>query len=146
MTTPNYKKPIEITLFRFYNKLGTNGKIIYRDWVLHDTIELPWRENQRNISCIPEGRYRLTLYPSKKFGMRLLINNVKGRDGILIHPANDAAKELQGCVAPVTTAIGFGRGSISLFATNQFQDMVTGMINQGYQIYLTITSDFGVPT
>ena len=23
------------------------------------TLELPWRDNARNVSCIPEGRYRL---------------------------------------------------------------------------------------
>lgn len=48
--------------------------------------------------CIPVGTYKVTMYPSAKFkGLRPLINDVKGRSGILIHEGNYPSQTL-GCV------------------------------------------------
>jgi hypothetical protein len=52
------------------------------------TLELPWRENRRQISCIPAGTYDLELWQSKRFGNCLHVMNVPGRDAILIHTGN----------------------------------------------------------
>jgi hypothetical protein len=73
-------------------------------------IELPWLNNKRNISCIPEGEYILKPRFSKKFKHHLQLVNVPGRNLILIHPANDAKNELGGCLAPVTQLTGIGKG------------------------------------
>ena len=68
------------------------------------TFELPWRNNLPNISCIPEGSYRLTWRSSRK-KPAYHIRNVPNRSYILIHSGNfagDAAKgfktHVQGCV------------------------------------------------
>lgn len=66
------------------------------------TIELDWKNNQRNISCIPKGIYSVNEYTSKKFKETIIINNVPNRSGILIHAANRAMIDLQGCIAPVS--------------------------------------------
>lgn len=64
------------------------------------SIELPWRENERNISCIPEGDYFANWEPSKKFQHGVFrLEKVEGRDGILIHVAN-RTNEIRGCIAP----------------------------------------------
>lgn len=62
------------------------------------TLELPWQDNKPNISCIPEGRYKVTLAYSHRF-QRVMprILNVPSRDGILIHPLNEV-QQTQGCV------------------------------------------------
>lgn len=52
------------------------------------TLELPWKDNQRRISCIPEGTYRVTSHVSKKFGKCFWVREVQGRSGILIHAGN----------------------------------------------------------
>jgi hypothetical protein len=57
------------------------------------TLELPWLDNQRNISCIPAGQY-----PIRVEGKRIRVLDVPGRDGILIHVANKPS-ELRGCIA-----------------------------------------------
>ncbi|BDD07506.1 DUF5675 family protein [Aureibacter tunicatorum] len=62
------------------------------------TLELPWRNNQRNISCIPEGLYKGIKHQSPKFGKCFKILNVANRSHILIHPAN-YTRQLQGCIA-----------------------------------------------
>lgn len=61
------------------------------------TLELPWRDNQKGISCIPAGEYKLSPYPSSRFGEVYIVNDVPGRDGILIHTGN-TADDIQGCI------------------------------------------------
>jgi len=62
------------------------------------SLELPWRNNQRNISCIPEGVYQVRKRRSDAFGTHFHILNVPNRDLILIHEANHV-HELRGCIA-----------------------------------------------
>ena len=64
------------------------------------TIELPWRNNQPRVSCIPEGVYLVHFMDSPRLKRKTYrVSNVKGRDGILFHPANFAS-QLLGCIAP----------------------------------------------
>jgi|GEM_PF-4701125 len=94
-----------VKLLRTYGDRGTNGEI----WIGGDleccAIELPWRENVRNISCIPEGTYPLAKRYSKRFGWHILVRDVPMRSAILFHPANNAEKELRGCIAPVKRCV-----------------------------------------
>ena len=85
---------------------GTMGFLLSSDSLFTCfTIEPPWRDNQRNISCIPEGDYEGQLAQSRRYGKVYLISPIKGRTGILIHKGNlagDASKEFhthsQGCI------------------------------------------------
>jgi hypothetical protein len=65
------------------------------------TLELPWRRNQINISCIPAGIYRLTKRQSPRFGKCIRVENVPGRAGILIHAGN-TTRDTHGCILPGT--------------------------------------------
>jgi len=105
------------------------------------TIELPWLHNQRNVSCIPEGRYELKKRVTQKRGQHLLVVNVKGRDGILFHPANDAKKELLGCIAPVTTLTGPGKGSQSRLANEKLKALVLEALDRNEKVFITIKSN-----
>lgn len=77
-------------LFYGFSEVGNNG-------FSHvcDTLELAWRENKRNISCIPDGVYKYAV----KDNSVVEIMNVPGRYGVYIHVAN-SWKELRGCIAP----------------------------------------------
>ena len=97
-------------LHRSYFKEGTNGTLFYNGRFLGFMVELPWLDNKKKISCIPEGVYELKPRFSEKFKHHLVLENVEGRSLILIHPANNALKELQGCIAPVTYLSGIGKG------------------------------------
>lgn len=66
------------------------------------TVELPWKDNERRISCIPPGIYTAIKHHSPKFGPCLWIQDVPGRSEILIHPAN-FWHDLLGCIAPGET-------------------------------------------
>lgn len=62
------------------------------------TLELPNKDNQRRISCIPEGKYEVIKRYSAKYGDHFHILDVPDRDYILIHNAN-YVRQLKGCVA-----------------------------------------------
>ena len=115
---------MNLMLYRTYLPGGTNGEVYQWGERVCCTIELPWRDNEPRRSCIPEGRYRLRRRYSPRYGEHLLVQGVKGRSAILVHPANDAATELQGCIAPVTLLTGEGRGSHSRIAFRKLTNRV----------------------
>jgi hypothetical protein len=61
------------------------------------TLELPWRNNQRNVSCIPSAFYNVIPRNAPKFGDHLHVLDVPGRTGILIHAGN-WPREIEGCI------------------------------------------------
>ncbi|MDX1828894.1 MAG: DUF5675 family protein [Lutibacter sp.] len=101
---------MELHLHRTYYKEGTNGVLFINDSFVGFCIELPWKDNLKRVSCIPEGVYQLKARYSDKFKHHLVLQNVSNRSLILIHPANDANKELQGCIAPVSSLTGIAKG------------------------------------
>jgi hypothetical protein len=126
-------------LIRTYHPKGTNGKLYYNGVLQCHTIELPWLNNQRQISCIPEGLYLLKKRYSLKFGDHVVLTNVPNRSLILIHPANNASKELKGCIAPVTTLTAPGQGSTSRKACKALMQLLYPML-QTQSLYLKISS------
>lgn len=61
------------------------------------TLELPWLNNEPQISCIPAGTYSCYRVKSPKFGETFVVTRVTGRAGILFHAGN-SAKDTQGCI------------------------------------------------
>lgn len=92
------------------------------------------------VSCIPEGKYILKKRYSNKFGWHIHLIDVPGRAFILIHPANDAKKELLGCIAPVSNCTGIGMGNYSRKALKKLTDLVFPMLDKTIQVQLIITS------
>lgn len=131
---------MEIFLSRTYFKTGTNGKITYMGKLICESIELPWRNNKRNISCVPEGRYLLVKRRHPKHGLQLALGIVPNREGILIHPANFAMRELQGCIAPVVKCTGEGSGEYSRIALERLQNLVYPVLDAGEKVFLVIKS------
>ena len=107
-----------IELQRLYRDGWTDGEILINGVLLCRSIELRWANNERNISCVPEGVYPVAIIQHPKFGECLRIDKVQGRSGILMHVANDARKELRGCIAPVFSLSGNGKGQYSRLAMN----------------------------
>jgi len=100
-------------LKRTYLNEATHGELLLNQEHIAFTIELPWLENKKLISCIPEGEYNLRRRYSVKFKWHCVVENVPNRNHILFHPANDALLELKGCIAPVTKLSGKGTGMMS---------------------------------
>jgi hypothetical protein len=70
--------------------------------------------------------------------------DVPGRELILIHPANDAKKELLGCIAPVMELTGEGRGERSVEACYKLKQVIYDAMNHKREnVWLTIESAAG---
>ena len=129
-----------LVLHRTYFPEGTQGTLEWNGNLICYTIELPWLQNQKRVSCVPEGEYILQQRLSTKYGWHLHLVNVPGRDLILIHPANDAKKELLGCIAPVTKHTGIGKGSSSRKAFLAIKKLVYPVLATDEVVKLIITT------
>lgn len=93
---------IEIRIIESTEKerLGVGSVIDERGNVVFTfcTLELPYKNNQRQISSIDLGKYRVRKRFSEKYGNHFELISVKNRDKILIHVAN-FVRELKGCIA-----------------------------------------------
>ena len=74
---------------------GTGGVIVFGDEYLH-TIEPPWRDNRRGLSCIPAGDYDVSMRNSPRYGPCYEVKNVTNRTHILLHNGNWAGDESLG--------------------------------------------------
>jgi len=61
------------------------------------TLELPFKNNERRVSCIPTGVYQLRRWFSVRFGACFVLFHVANRDGILIHQGNFNS-QTKGCI------------------------------------------------
>lgn len=87
---------------------GTFGKIRIKNEIFY-TLELPWRDNIRNISCIPAGVYECRFSMSARFKRPMyLVSGVNHRDGIRIHSANYAGDVDQGLKSNLSGCIALG--------------------------------------
>ena len=87
----------KITLKRFISdKNGTLGKIYEGDRLLWFSLEPPWKNNEKDISCIPEGTYVCHPVTSPKFGFTFEVQ-VPERESILFHSGN-RANDTKGCI------------------------------------------------
>ena len=120
-----------LELKREYFPKGTNGALSVDGTAICRSIELPWMENKPQVSCIPEGEYRIKTEQHARFGKVIRVLGVPGRSGILMHPANNALKELKGCVAPVMAATGQGTGMDSRKATDKVFEAVQLLEKRG---------------
>jgi len=129
---------MELELMRAYFPHGTNGNLLHEGMALCHTIELPWKNNEHGVSCIPEGRYELVKRYSEHIGWHLWVKDVPNRDLILIHPYNDAMKEAKGCIAPVTTITGEGKGDNSRVVFEKLKAFVFPVLEKNEKVFLNI--------
>ena len=80
---------------------STLGELFLNGERMCDTLELPYINNEKRISCIPEGEYKVRLRTARESATRdylhLLVQDVPNRDYILFHRGN-SAKDTSGCV------------------------------------------------
>lgn len=117
----------ELNIYRYdSNDQGTRG-ILYLPGFWTHTLELPWRDNQPNISCIPKGTYEIEFVTTRRRigGIKQMywFRSVEGRTGILMHPgtwAGDKSKgyksSVLGCIL-VGKEIGEYKGQQAIFNT-----------------------------
>ena len=70
------------------------------EFIAH-TLELPWRDNKKSVSCIPDGEYgcriRLARESATRDYVHLLVKDVPNRSYILFHRGNYPS-DSRGCI------------------------------------------------
>ena len=99
---PTEVKGINLLIIRdTFTENSTIGELFINGERFCDTLENPWLDNQRNISCIPAGNYKVRLRLARESATRdylhLLVQDVPNRDYILFHRGN-TAKDTSGCI------------------------------------------------
>jgi len=74
---------------------GTEGQLMTKGFSCF-TLELPWRDNEKGISCIPPGEYQAIATKSNRYGLIYWLPKVEDRSGILIHWGNYAGDSTKG--------------------------------------------------
>ena len=104
-----YTQPIQSNLNQInlliirdtFSEQSTIGELFLNGERMCDTLENPWKDNQRNISCIPEGEYKVRLRLARESATRDYLHppvqDVPDRDWILFHRGN-SAKDTSGCI------------------------------------------------
>lgn len=88
----------KVKLFRMpYNKKATFGVLMMNNIPLCVTLEDPWKENKRMISCIPPGTYKCTPHNGTRFKDVWVLHDVPNRSYILIHAGN-TTEDTHGCI------------------------------------------------
>ncbi len=138
---------MKIELKRQYLAQATVGDL-FIDGVFHShTLELVWKQNERRVSCIPEGEYKLRKYRRLSGKNAIEVCNVPNRTAILIHAGNDATQDedgadTQGCILPnavVTLANQQVKGSASTAVTNKLYGAVFEALKRGEEVVLKIS-------
>jgi len=73
---------------------GTPGRMVTEAGFACDTLELPWKDNQRGISCIKADSYNAWPWQSPSMGrMVIRLEDKNGRKDCLIHNGNFAGDQ-----------------------------------------------------
>jgi len=103
---------IKVLMARKYNLSETLSALSVMDGIDKlfecNTIELPkvmipYKINAKNVTCIPEGEYKVEKYYSPTKGECFWVKNVPGRTMVEIHKGNFASGktiDTEGCILP----------------------------------------------
>ena len=125
---------------------GTWGVLLDWDFMRNSstpfavTLEPRWRNNAKNISCIPAGKYTCRRIISPKFGNTFEIVDVPDRTHILFHKVNKQSDTL-GCIG-VAEEYGTLDGIPAILQSGkgfkEFLDKTKGVSEFDLEIYQTL--------
>lgn len=102
--------------------LDDQGSVVYDC----STLELPFINNAKGISCIPGGMYKMILEYSPKFGRNLWeLIGVPGRSEVKIHAGNYTS-QIEGCILTGTRHVDIN--SDGLIDVSNSQDALSGFM------------------
>lgn len=88
----------QVEIYRYRRSLTeTSGLLLVNGTYACDTLELPWKGNLSNISCIENGIYQIQYSEAHSIVPAFEVIGVQGRSGILIHRGN-TTRDTSGCI------------------------------------------------
>lgn len=111
------------------NDNGTFGVLLWNYQPFALSLEDPWRNNKRGMSCIPAGTYSCKRVNSPKFGDTFEVTDVQSRTHILFHKGN-THEDTEGCIL-IGEEFGVLTGEPALLASRkgfaEFQSLTSNM-------------------
>lgn len=101
------------------------------------TLELPWKDNERNVSCILCGEYAVVPHDGPKFKDCWRLLEVPERSGILIHIGN-TPNDTQGCILP-----GLGQTPFGVYESAKAFELIREIVGGTDKWMLKVTDDEG---
>jgi len=131
-------------LSRTYGQLQTSGCLFVFDGD-HSffnclTLELPWKNNAKSISCYPAGTYDVIKYKRPNGKWSFWVQNVPDRTAILFHAgtyASTAKPDTEGC-----TLVGFryddinDDGNIDILESQKALEMLLTFMPDKFKLYV----------
>ena len=104
------------------------------------TLELAYKNNQRNISCIPTGEYDMHHRFSPAHGDHLILLGVDGRSYILLHRGN-FHWNTQGCILVGKNHVDINRdGELDISASKQTFANLMAVLKDETEMKVTIVN------
>jgi len=125
--------------------MGTFGRLVI-DGFQCFSVERPWESNKADVSCIPEGSYRLQLRESPvvqrtsggTYKQGWEVTHVPDRSLIMLHVGNTMA-DVEGCIA-VGAALGWVAGRWAVTDSRRTFSLLMEALSASDGWLLTITS------
>lgn len=133
---------MRIEIQRTYKEKATYGEAKVIDDEKHETVfefktlELPWKDNERKVSCIPAGEYLVEkCKPTAKRNYEYFhVLDVPGRDSILWHPGN-YTRQILGCILPGETHTDLDKdGIVDITNTTATLKMLTAIMPNKFKL------------
>lgn len=113
---------------------GTPGTFYIDGKEVCKTLEDPWNNNQRGISCIPPGVYPVRPHNGAKYKNVWILGNTSPREAILIHAGN-THKDTQGCIL-VGSAKGLIGGVPGIVNSRATLDKLRGLLPAEFTLHI----------
>ena len=98
------------------------------------TLELPWKNNIRQKSCIPTGDYKIIPRTSTKFKKHFHVTNVPNRDYILIHSGNYNT-DILGCILVGADFVDLnGDGDLDVTSSKVTLNKILSLAPDGFKL------------
>jgi len=92
-----------------FSEKSVLGKLYCNGEFISHTLELAWKNNQKNVSCIPRGEYKCRVRLARESASReyvhLIIEDVENRSYVLFHRGN-VPSDSKGCILTGTHRAG----------------------------------------
>ena len=88
--------------------VGTFGVLSHANQPICVTLEEPWKDNKRGISCVPSGSYKCVEHTGSRFQHVWRLLDVPKREAVLIHNGN-TLDDTEGCIL---VGDSFAKGAI----------------------------------
>ena len=121
----------------------TIGHLYNGDSYVCDSLEDTWRDlnkvkKVKGKTAIPEGRYRIIMAYSQRFGREMpLLCDVPQFVGILIHAGN-TDEDTEGCILVGENKV-IGKVVNSRYHAQIVSEMINDAIENGEKVFITIT-------